>query len=179
MASVRAPRVEEQQRGYAQTRELFVASGSGTPQSSGPVSGPVQRKEDVNALIERARGWAARRPYVRGLALVGSWARDDANQESDVDLVLLADQPGAYLSDEAWIDELGASSVVRTRSWGALTERRLALPSELEIDVGVAVVSWAATAPVDAGTRQVVTDGIRVVFDLDGVLAELIAAIRR
>jgi len=96
-----------------------------------------------------------------------------------VDLVLLADQPGAYLSDEAWIDELGASSVVRTRSWGALTERRLALPSELEIDVGVAAVSWAATAPVDAGTRQVVTDGIRVVFDLDGVLAELIAAIRR
>jgi hypothetical protein len=94
-----------------------------------------------------------------------------------VDLVLLADQPGAYLSDEAWIDELGASSVVRTRSWGALTERRLALPSEL--DVGVAAVSWAATAPVDAGTRQVVTDGIRVVFDLDGVLAELIAAIRR
>jgi len=36
----------------------------------------------------------------------------------------------------------------------------------------------AATLPVDVGTRRVVTDGIRVVFDPDGVLAQLVAAVR-
>lgn len=135
------------------------------------------RRFEVDALIEAARRWAARRPDVRALALVGSSARDDAEPDSDVDLVLLVDQPDRYLSDEAWTKELGAGSIIRTKSWGALTERRLALPSGLEVDVGIASIAWAATAPVDAGTRRVVADGIRVVFDPDNVLTELIAAV--
>lgn len=140
---------------------------------------PDRRKEEVDALIERAGDWAATRPDVRALALVGSWARGDADHDSDVDLVVLVDQPDALVSDEAWLEQLGASSVVRTKVWGALTERRLALPSGLEIDVGIALLSWAGTAPIDAGTRHVVTDGIRIVFDPDGLLARLIAATRR
>lgn len=143
------------------------------------VPNSVQRKKEVDALIRRSRDWAARRADVRGVALVGSWARDHADHGSDVDLILLVDEPDAYVNDEAWIQELGASSVVRTKTWGALTERRLALVSGLEVDVGVTALSWASTTAIDPGTRRVVADGIHVVFDPDGVLAQLIAAVRR
>lgn len=147
--------------------------------SSAPVSGASQPNAEVDALLDRVRSWAATQPDVHAVALVGSWARGDAGARSDVDLVLLVDEPAAYLRDGAWIDGLGARSIVRTKSWGVLTERRLLLPSGLELDVGVASVSWAATGPVDAGTRQVVSDGIRIVFDPERVLTDLIAATRR
>lgn len=154
-------------------------AGAALRDHPGRMPEPVQQPEDVGALIARARGWATRRSDVRGLALVGSWARGDADQDSDVDLVVLVDEPGNLLRDDAWTTELGATSVLRTKSWGALTERRLALPSGLEVDVGIASVSWATTSPVDGGTRQVASAGISVLFDPDGLLAELIAAITR
>jgi hypothetical protein len=66
--------------------------------------------------------------------------------------------------------------LVHTRSWGAITERRFALSSGLEVELGIGVPSWAAVDPVDAGTRQVVADGIRVLNDRDGTLGALVAA---
>lgn len=72
--------------------------------------------------------------------------------------------------------ELGARSVVRARRWGAITEHRIVLASDLELDVGIGEPSWAATTPVDPGTRRVVSDGMRIVHDPDGLLRALIAA---
>ncbi|MGO9322538.1 MAG: nucleotidyltransferase domain-containing protein [Solirubrobacteraceae bacterium] len=120
--------------------------------------------------------WASARPDVPAIGLVGSWARNEAGAESDLDIVLLTGNPGAYVEDDGWIAELGARSVVRTRRWGAITERRIVLASGLELDVGIGEPSWAATTPVDPGTRRVVSDGMRIVHDPDGLLRALIAA---
>ena len=56
---------------------------------------------------------------------------------------------------------------------GPLTERRLLLKGGLEVEVGIAEPSWAATDPVDPGTRRVVTDGLRILHDPDRRLAPL------
>jgi uncharacterized protein len=115
---------------------------------------------------------------VRGLALVGSWARGTQRQDSDVDLVLLSTEPFRYVDSDDWLCELGAAWLVRTRSWGEVTERRFALSGGLEVEICVGTPSWASTEPVDAGTRRVVVDGMRVLHDPDGVLARLAAACR-
>jgi len=57
-----------------------------------------------------------------------------------------------------------------------MMERRFTLPSGLEVEVGIALPSWAATEPVDACTRRVVTDGMSVLYDPQGLLARLIDA---
>ncbi len=54
--------------------------------------------------------------------------------------------------------------------------RRLIMPSGLEVEVAVGRPSWAATAPVERGTRRVVNDGMRVLHDPQGLLARLQAA---
>jgi len=65
-------------------------------------------------------------------------------------------------------------SVVRRQQWGPyLTEVRIARPSGLEIELGVTATAWANLNPIDAGTRRVVSDGMRILHDPDAILADL------
>lgn len=133
------------------------------------------REREVEALLRRAGDWARTRTDVRALGLAGSWARRAARTDSDVDLIVLTDAPDRYARSDAWAGALGGE-LVATEVWGAVTSRRLRLRSGLEVEVAVAHASWAATAPVDRGTRRVVTDGLRVIHDPAGLLAALTAA---
>jgi hypothetical protein len=39
--------------------------------------------------------------------------------------------------------------------------------------VGITALAWASTDPVDEGTRRVVTDGLRVLYDPEDIFAGL------
>ena len=123
-------------------------------------------------LLDRVVSWARARPDVRGVALVGSWARGDAGPDSDLDVVLLTTSPEAYMDSTPWPD----AELVETRDWGGLTERRLRLPSGLELELDIAPLAWASTDPLDEGTRRVVRDGMRILHDPDRLLEKLAAA---
>jgi hypothetical protein len=118
--------------------------------------------------------WAGGRPDLRAVALVGSRARGEARPDSDVDLVFLTDDPAAYIERDDWAFELGARAIVRTRRWGVLVERRLAMPDGPELDVGIVSPSWASTAPLDPGTARVAREGLVALHDPDGLLAALV-----
>ena len=127
---------------------------------------------ELAALLDQVRQWAEIRSDIRAVALVGSYARGTAHPESDIDLVVLTTDPAAYVDESEWIDDLDGSLVV-TRSWGPITERRITYPGGLELEFGFGHPSWASTDPLDAGTRGVVTDGMRIVYDPDGILGVL------
>ena len=67
--------------------------------------------------------------------------------------------------------------VVRRAEWGDLTERRIRLPSGLEVEFGFVEPTWADTDPADAGTAEVIADGgLSVAYDPDGLLSRLLAS---
>jgi uncharacterized protein len=138
---------------------------------------PPGRLAEVEELVNRVTRWAALRPDVAGLLLVGSYARDAARPDSDIDLVLLTTDEASY-ADNSWAPELDLGELVRVQSWGAVLERRFRTPSGLEVEINIGSPLWAATDPVDSGTRRVVTDGVRPLYDPNGVLADLIDACR-
>jgi len=140
---------------------------------------PDERVAEVEVVLQSLVRWAERRSDVRGLALVGSWARQASHAGSDVDVVLLTHSPSIYIESDDWLVEVGGARLVRTRRWGAITERRFAQPSGLDADLGIGTAAWASPDPVDAGTRRVVSDGMRVLYDRDGLLAALVAACER
>jgi hypothetical protein len=142
------------------------------------VSATDSRRTEVERLLELVLKWASARHDVRGLALVGSWARGTAHMESDVDLVLLTLRVERYTDGDDWMRDLGCETMERTTAWGALMERRLRMPSGLEVELGVVPPYWAAVYPVDSGTRSVVEDGMRVLHDPDGLLRALARILR-
>ena len=135
-----------------------------------------ERADEVGHFSATLREWSKGRTDVVAVVMVGSWAGGDTRMDSDVDVVLLTEDQKPYLEGEAWLHELGGVRLVQTRRWGPLTERRFALSSGLEVEVGVAPAYWASTDPVDGGTRRVVTGGAAVIYDPEGLLARLVVA---
>ncbi|MFH8473717.1 nucleotidyltransferase family protein [Streptomyces sp. NPDC018000] len=132
-----------------------------------------ERAAEVQEVIARIARWATTRQDIVGLLLVGSYARNAARPDSDIDIVLLTTDQTQYFNN-SWADELALGELVRTQEWGPITERRYATASGLEVEIGIGSPEWAQTDPVDPGTRRVVTDGARPLHDPAGVLASLI-----
>ncbi|MCX5115274.1 nucleotidyltransferase domain-containing protein [Streptomyces sp. NBC_00378] len=132
-----------------------------------------ERVAEVQEVIDRITRWATTRQDIVGLLLVGSYARNAARPDSDIDIVLLTTDQTQYFNN-TWADELALGELVRTQAWGPITERRYATTSGLEVEIGIGSPEWAKTDPVDPGTRRVVTDGARLLHDPAGVLASLI-----
>jgi predicted nucleotidyltransferase len=134
-------------------------------------------------IVEAVLAWAKVRPDVRGVALVGSHARGTARAGSDIDVVVLVTAPAAFRGDSAWVDAIEWSAAGgRVGPWGdedygVVWSRRVRLASGAEVEISFAPLAWAETAPVDIGTRRVVSDGCRVLYDPDGALGRLCTAV--
>jgi uncharacterized protein len=134
-----------------------------------------ERAAEVEHVIDRVTRWAADRDDIVGLLLVGSCARNAARRDSDIDLVVLTRDTTRY-ADSAWADELAIGELIRTRSWGPITEQRFATTSGLEVEIDIGCPDWARVNPIDPGTRRVVTDGARILHDPTRMLATLLRA---
>jgi predicted nucleotidyltransferase len=105
---------------------------------------------DVGELLDRVTRWAAARSDLIGLALVGSHARGEARPDSDIDLVLLARR----------------------------TSLRVHYEDGLEVEYGLTSSAWA-TPPIDEGTARVISGGMRILLDREGLLESALDVIGR
>ncbi|MDV6273437.1 nucleotidyltransferase domain-containing protein [Rhodococcus erythropolis] len=134
------------------------------------------RRRAVNALFVDVARWAGEHDGVKGVALVGSYAHGKERMASDVDLMILADNPDA-LADGDWFVQIGPDArFIRAETWGRVRERRFRLRSGLLVELNFATESWA-DVPLDEGTRRVLEDGHRILYDT-GPLRAAASAVR-
>jgi hypothetical protein len=140
------------------------------------------KADEAEKVLVEVMQWAEARSF-SGLALVGSYARGQARERSDIDLVLLANDPDVFRQDAAWLTEIAWSRAGvhplahEDAQYGAVWSRHVQLDNGLEIEFSFAPLSWADTTPIDPGTRRVVMDGCRILYDPGCVLAALCAAV--
>jgi hypothetical protein len=133
------------------------------------------RRREVAAVIDDIARWAVGQDSVLAVAVVGSYARGAERMASDVDIVIIAEDPCRF-TDVAWFRELRPRArLIRSMQWGPVQERRMRLPSGLQIELGFASATWAAV-PLDPGTRRVLGDGHRIISG-GGILAAAVAAL--
>jgi predicted nucleotidyltransferase len=128
----------------------------------------MQNIEHIRDFMDAFVNWASAQADVHGIALVGSYARAAARDDSDIDLVLLTDTPRKYLDDLQWIERFGVVEKHQTEDYGKLTSLRVWYQNGPEVEYGITTPDWAAT-PLDAGTRRVISDGMIVLFE-QGIL---------
>lgn len=129
--------------------------------------------EKVAEFLDEFTQWAFAQADVLALALVGSHARNAATETSDVDLVLIATDPKRYLENTDWVRRFGKVEKQQVEDYGSLTSLRVWYDDRLEIEYGLTDERWAAL-PLDEGTRQVIADRMRVLFERGNLLSHLL-----
>jgi predicted nucleotidyltransferase len=126
--------------------------------------------EHIRDFLDTFVPWASSRPDVQAIALVGSYARGAARDDSDIDLVILTHQPSKYLDDTQWMKRFGIVEKHQTEDYGRLTSIRVRYQNRIEVEYGITMPAWAST-PLDAGTREVILGGMVVLFERGNLLS--------
>jgi predicted nucleotidyltransferase len=139
---------------------------------------------EADVIVSAVSSWAIKRGDIRAMALVGSRARGNQGQASDIDLLLLSDRAHEYRHSQEWLTEIDfRGSGYRLKSsesanYGVVWSRHIHLLPPAEVELTFAECCWAQTEPVDGGTRSVVKDAFKIIFDKDRMLLKLVAAVR-
>jgi predicted nucleotidyltransferase len=121
-------------------------------------------------FIEDFMRWSKKRRDIRAVALVGSYARETATEVSDIDLVVLTENPNEYIKNTEWTKVFGRAITKEVEKYGKLTSLRVWYESGLEVEYGFTTRDWV-TSPLDKGTKQVISNGIRVLFEKEEILS--------
>lgn len=114
--------------------------------------------------MDKLRNWAELQTDIYAILLVGSQARGDAKPDSDVDLVIICKRPEQYLNDTKWVHVFGIPARKDFEDWGKVTSVRVWLQDGPEVEFGFTNEDWVKE-PLDAGTKAVIKDGYRILFD--------------
>ncbi len=129
-----------------------------------------------NQFLENFTAWAQEQSSIRGVSVVGSYARGTARANSDIDLVILCQNPKDFLDNQAWVQQWGEVQSSNEEDYGALTSLRVFYSSGLEVEFGLTSTEWASV-PVDPGTREVVSDGMKILHDPESLFEQLEKAV--
>lgn len=132
---------------------------------------------DVKAFLDKFSQWVNAQPSIEAAALVGSYARDDAKEESDVDLIILTNESAHYIDNPSWASTFGEVTECRVENWGRAKSLRVFSRDDLEVEYSFALLDWA-DIPVDPGTYRVVSNGMKILFDPRGILKRLEEAVQ-
>ena len=132
----------------------------------------MTRSVEVASFLKEFGRWVEQQPDIEAVALVGSYARDAATRDSDVDLIILTTAIVRYFQDPTWLSMWGQVEEYRVENWGRVESLRAFYKGGLEVEYNFSSASWAGL-PVDAGTRRVVSAGMRIMFDPQGLLQTL------
>ena len=130
-------------------------------------------------LIARFTRWAQDQPDIRAALMIGSRARREhpADEWSDLDIVVFAANPQAYVVSADWIQHVGEPCLTFVeRTPGDGWERPALFAGGLDVDFALNPAEWlqhmAATA-VPPDMADVLRRGTRVLLDKDGHLTQI------
>jgi len=132
----------------------------------------------VQNLLKKIKNWAHKNNDLDSLLLVGSYARNEVHQDSDIDLVLIFNDPKKYINNLDWIKEFGEIERYEIEHWGRVTSIRAWYKSGIEVEFGITSAEWAET-PVDSGTFRVVSDGSKILVDKSKKLKQLLSEVKK
>ena len=129
---------------------------------------------NADELIEKVTSWSKRDDRVIAAGVCGSHARGEARHDSDIDFCILTPDPSSLLEDRSWICGFGADAEMPgpTEDYNLVQSIRVFYEST-EAEFGVTDQAWAQL-PIDPETAGVMINGLRILYDPEGLLKKAI-----
>ena len=123
----------------------------------------------IELIAAQVAEWARERPDVRAAVVVGSQARRDvpADRWSDLDVILLVDDPEPYVADSAWVAEFGEPvlTFVERAAVREQFERRVLYVTGEDVDFPLIPVSALDRLEASENASDTLRRGFRVLYD--------------
>jgi aminoglycoside 6-adenylyltransferase len=125
--------------------------------------------EHIERLLAAVATWARQRHDIYAALVVGSHARVEvpADRWSDIDIVLMVDNPMAYAADGSWLAAFGRPLLTFTEptAVGGFIERRVLFDTGQDVDFVLLPASTASQTTTHPEVAQVLGRGFRVLVD--------------
>ena len=132
----------------------------------------------IEAFRETVRVWAAAQADVVAVLLVGSYARSRQNEGSDVDLVVVLEDPVPRLQSPVWTSHFGEVLGIRRGDYGPVQSLFVTYRVGPEVELGLTGRVWLDLARHDAETRSILQRGAQVWYDPSGAAEQALTAER-
>ncbi|SFL91955.1 aminoglycoside 6-adenylyltransferase [Gracilibacillus orientalis] len=125
-------------------------------------------------IIERFLSFADKEQNIRAVIIVGSRARQEkpADQYSDLDLVIFAENPNSLLYHKKWLAQIGKSHItfLENTAVGGGIERRVLFEGGLDVDFACFPISAVSEMKSQYQVLSVFGKGIEVLIDKDNII---------
>ncbi|WP_117168023.1 nucleotidyltransferase domain-containing protein [Paraliobacillus sediminis] len=128
----------------------------------------MEINKKVKLLLEDFKEWSKQESYIKGVAVVGSFARGDFHSNSDVDLTIISTNKDLTLEIIKNDFNFGDIESFTVEEWGILTSLRILYDNGLEVEYGVVTDQWV-NEPLDEGTKNVVKNGFKVITEKENI----------
>ena len=128
----------------------------------------------VARLLKDLTAWGETHRALVAIGLVGSYAKGTAGPHSDVDVMLIAEDPERLLAERSWLHRFGRPERTEEEDYGLVQAVRCFYRGGPEVEFNVTGRVWA-TPPIDPSTASVIADGLRPLYDPEGLLEGAVA----
>jgi predicted nucleotidyltransferase len=101
----------------------------------------MKSTEHIRDFLNMFVNWASAQEEMQAVALVGSYARGTARDDSDIDLILLTEEPQRYLEEVKWIERFGLVQKHQAEDYGKLISIRVWYQNGVEVEYGITVTN--------------------------------------
>ncbi|MET3697558.1 aminoglycoside 6-adenylyltransferase [Bacillus oleivorans] len=135
----------------------------------------VHKKYEI--LTEKFVSWAKENDNIRAALILGSRARKDkpADRWSDLDVVIIADQPEALLFQTNWLAQMGNPCITFLEKTAVSdnVERRVLYDDGLDVDFSVVPSYFLKEMATSQEIQGVLARGYKVILDKDNVFKNM------
>lgn len=128
----------------------------------------------VSKILDKLVDIVSPQCNVKGIILLGSYARGDNRNNSNVNVTIIALNPSEFFKENSWIEHFGKIFLLN-KGENDIISLRIACIEEIQMHLNIVPLTWAETDPIDPETLKVILDGVRVLWDPDNLLHKLIS----
>jgi len=135
-------------------------------------------RKKLHEILDLTLEFAKCNNHVLAVGLCGSWARGTAGPDSDIDLSIVVENKFRFKETD-WLEDIDFIKIndgidyFKDAVYGQVWSRHVFLKSKIEIEFSFADKTWADVENLDEGTRKVVSDGFKIIYDPYLILNDL------